>query len=191
MVKNSKKGSYIVEAAMSLPIFILVFVALALVVNIISSCEEMVFNESHMIYEMDMKAPQMIPRPDKAGYKVTGFRYLYSENGIDDLISVKAVKDHRVENPIGIMGRIEFELGIMSRAYTGSLDRSGPLEEGEFTEGGPSEIVTVFPKYGIRFHADGCRYLKQDFCGEEVKLRIQRRDAELKGYTPCLVCGGG
>ena len=35
------------------------------------------------------------------------------------------------------------------------------------------------------------RYVKQDFKGEEVKLEMEQKDAELKGYTPCLICGGG
>ena len=42
---KTKKGSYMVEAAMTLPVFILVFVALALVISIICECEAMVFEE--------------------------------------------------------------------------------------------------------------------------------------------------
>lgn len=190
-VKNNKKGSYMVEAAISLPVFILVFVALALVVNIIASCEEMVFKESRLVYEMDMKAPQIIPNPRKEGYKVVDFDYLYSSSWTDDLISLDTRKDFEVENPIGILGKIRFRLDILSRGYTGQRQREGPLGEEEFCDGAPSEKVIVFPKYGIRFHKEGCRYVEMDFEGEEEKLVMEKRDAEMKGFTPCTVCGGG
>ena len=191
MVRTDKKGSYMVEASMCLPVFILVFVALALVVNIIASCEEMVFRQCSLIYDMDMKAPQILTNPGREGYRVLDFDYLYSDGRTEDLISLDSRSDFEVKNPIGILGRIEFRLNILSRGYTGALQHSGKLTEEEFSDGSGSCKVVIFPKYGIRFHAEGCRYVKMDFRGEEIKIEIEKRDAELKGYTPCLVCGGG
>ena len=188
---GNKRGSYMVEAAMSLPVFILVFVALALIVNIIASCEDLVFRECQTIYKIDMKAPQLFPNPKGKGYKVLDFDYLYSDGMTEDLISLDSLKEFKVENPIGILGEIKFKLNILSRGYTGYEDDSGPLDYEEFCDSEESEIVIIFPKYGIRFHTKGCRYVQQEYEGEEVKLEMEKRDAELKGYTPCLVCGGG
>ena len=179
------------EAAMTLPVFILVFVALALVVDIIASCEEMVFRQCGHVYEMDMKAPQIFPNPKKEGYKVKSFRYLYYSDGIDDLISLDSESDFEIRDPIGIMGKIEFRLDILSRGYTGALQHSDALMEEDFTDGEASQTVIIFPKYGIRFHSPGCRYVLQEYEGEEVRLEMDKRDAEMKGYTPCLVCNGG
>ena len=187
----NKRGSYVVEAAMSLPVFILVFVALAMIIVFITRCENIVFRQCGMLYEMDMKAPQVFPNPRGEDYKVLNFDYLYSENGIDDLISLDSMASFKAEDPIGINGRIDLRLNIRSRGFTGALQHSGRLSEEDFKSGEASVKVIVFPKYGIRFHREGCRYVKQDFAGEEVKLTMEKKDAELKGYTACSVCGGG
>ena len=189
-ISKSKKGSYVVEAALSLPVFILVFTALALTVNIISQCEDIVFRECKIIHTMDMKAPQIFCDPRGKGYKVTGFRYLYPEGDMEGLISLKTVSDFKMEDPIGILGKIEFRMRIKSKAFVGALEDSGTLSLSDFQDDSPSVKVIVFPKYGNRYHKSGCRYVRQEYEGEEVKQEMEKRDAELKGYTPCSVCGG-
>lgn len=188
---KTKKGSYTVEAAITLPVFILVFVALALVVNVITDCEKLVFEECRTIHELDRSAPEIIPDPRNSSYKIEDFDYLYSDKGIDDLISLGVTSEHKIEYPFGIFGKIRFRMNVLSRAFTGSLQSSDTLDENDFTEDSGSHVVVIFPKYGERFHSSGCRYVRQDFAGEEVKLEMEQKDAELKGYTPCLICGGG
>lgn len=188
---KNKKGSYMAEAAMTLPVFILVFVALALVINIIASCENAVFEECKTIHRMDRKAPEIIPNAGNPTYSVSDLDYLYSDMGIDDLIGLSIVSDHKVEYPFGIMGKIRFRMDVLSRAFTGSLRHSGTLDVFDFQDGSGSHKVVIFPKYGERFHSEGCRYVNQEYEGEEVKLVMEQKDAELKGYTPCLICGGG
>jgi hypothetical protein len=129
--------------------------------------------------------------PTNKAYKVRDFDYLYSDGGIDDLISLSVETDLKAEYPFGISGKIRFRMDVLSRAFTGSVRRSGTLSAEEFQDGSGSNKVIIFPKYGERFHSAGCRYVKQDFKGEEVKLEMEKKDAELKGYTPCLICGGG
>ena len=187
---SKKSGSYIAEAAMTLPVFILVFVALALVVNVIAECENVVFEECRIIHRLDLNAPEMIPMPGSSEYKTEDFDYLYSENGIDDLISIRAGTDFRIEYPFGILGKIDFRMDVLSRAFTGAVRQSGTLGPEDFQDGSGSKKVIIFPKYGERYHSMGCRYVRQEYAGEEVKLEMEEKDAELKGYTPCLICGG-
>ena len=193
-VKDSvkkKKGSYTVEAALTLPVFILVFVALALVINFIAECENAVFEECRTLYRLDRTAPLVLTVPTNKAYRVRDFDYLFSDGGIDDLISLSVETDLKAEYPFGISGKIRFRMDVLSRAFTGSVRRSGTLSAEEFQDGSGSNKVIIFPKYGERFHSAACRYVKQDFKGEEVKLEMEQKDAELKGYTPCLICGGG
>lgn len=187
---SKKSGSYIAEAAMTLPVFILVFVALALVINVIAECENVVFEECRIIHRLDLNAPEIIPNPGSPEYKTEGFRYLYSENGTDDLISIKARADFRIEYPFDILGKIDFRMEVMSRAFTGAERHSDTLKEEDFQDGSGSKKVIIFPKYGEKYHSTGCRYVKQEYAGEEVKLEMEQKDAELKGYLPCLICGG-
>ena len=80
---------------------------------------------------------------------------------------------------------------MLLRGFTGAERKEKPLSEEDFTEYEKSRPVVVFPKYGIRYHAKTCRYVKQEYEGQEYRLEMELEDAELKGYTPCLVCRGG
>ena len=187
---SKKSGSYMAEAAMTLPVFILVFVALALVINVIAECENVVFEECKIIHRLDMDAPEIIPDPRSPEYKVKDFDYLYPEKGMEDLIGITAEADFRIEYPFDILGKIEFRMDVLSRAFTGSVRRSGRLDPEDFQDGSESRKVIIFPKYGEKYHSAGCRYVNQEYEGEEMKLEMEQKDAELKGYTPCLICGG-
>jgi hypothetical protein len=116
---------------------------------------------------------------------------MFSKKGIDDLILIDTETKMKVSDPVGISGRIVFRMKILSRAYTGKTERSDTLPLEEFMGSGRSVEVLVFPKYGYRYHRKDCRYAVQEYAGEEVRLVMQLRDAELKGYSPCMVCGGG
>jgi len=190
-IAKNKRGSYIVEAAMVLPVFILVFTALALVTDFIGKCEAAVFEECRIIHRIDLKAPEPIPNPTGKGLRILDFGYLYSDGYMDDLISMCAGTELKAEYPFGISGKIDFRMKVLSRGFTGSLQDSGTLNESDFMDGSGSVRVVIFPKYGERFHRPGCRYVKQDYYGEEVKLEMEEKDAVMKGYTPCLICGGG
>lgn len=187
---SKKSGSYMAEAAMTLPVFILVFVALALVINVIAECENVVFEECRIIHRLDMNAPEIFPDPKSSEYKVKDFDYLYSENGIDDLIGITAGADFKIEYPFDILGKIDFRMDVLSRAFTGAVRHSDTLDPEAFQDGSESKKVIIFPKYGEKYHCMECRYVKQEYEGEEVKLEMEQKDAELKGYTPCFICGG-
>lgn len=188
--KKNKRGSYIVEAAMSLPVFIICIVSLALVIKIIASIEGIIFDQTCMLHRMQMDAPQIYASARGDNYRVKRFRYMYSKSGIDDLISLDTESKFRVENPIGVHGKIDIDLRIIARAYTGVRLKSGTLSEEDF-HNGESVPVIVFPKYGIRYHRKDCRYSVQEYAGEEIRLEMQKNDAENKGYEACLICGGG
>ena len=167
---QSRRGSYIVEAAMSLPVFILCIIALALVIRIIAICENIGFVSAAEIKEIDLTA---------------------SSKDIDDLIGVQSEAVFKVENPIGIHGKISFTQKILTRAFTGTLQDAEPLPESEFKRNAKSVRIVIFPKYGERYHVKSCYYVKRYDEGEAYKLEMERDDAAAKGYTPCKVCRGG
>ncbi len=188
---KNKRGSYIVEASMALPVFIICFISIALVIQIISRCEQIVFTQSEKSRKLDETAPLILTGIRDESYDLKNFRYMFSKKGIDDLILIDTETKMKVSDPVGISGRIVFRMKILSRAYTGKTERSDTLPLEEFMGSGRSVEVLVFPKYGYRYHRKDCRYAVQEYSGEEVRLVMQLRDAELKGYSPCMVCGGG
>ncbi len=191
VIRANKKGSYILEAAMALPVFIICFVSIALVILIISRCENIVFVASEKSCKLDETAPLILTNIRDESYDLKHFRYMFSEKEIDDLILMDTQTKMDVTDPIGIDGRIVFRMKVLSRARTGKTETTGSLPEEEFMGSGRSVEVVIFPKYGYRYHVKNCRYVVQEYEGEEVKLVMQLKDAELKGYSPCLVCGGG
>jgi len=198
-----------VEAALTLPVMIVCVTALALIINIIAICENICFVTAREMRDMSIKAyweqsEAMLPLYDfiieesvyEANPKLTEFRvknldYLYSDGNIDDLIGISTRADFTVENPLGIYGEIVFDQEILCRGFTGARQEGRPLTEAEFQQGGTSRTIVIFPKYGVRYHVPACRYVKQEYEGEEYRLEMEEEDARRKGYTPCLVCGGG
>ena len=47
--KNNRQGSYLVEAALTLPVMIVAFLSLAMIINIIAACETIGFAASCQI----------------------------------------------------------------------------------------------------------------------------------------------
>lgn len=164
-IMKNKMGSYTVEASIILPMFILAVISLALIINMIISSEEMTFDAAKRAYHIQ-------------------------NTTLKTYTSIDESNTYEVDYPFGIGGRIDFDFGLLIRGYNGAYQHSDTLSESDFEEYEKSEIVVIFPHYGIRFHKDGCRYLKQDFYGDEYKVEIEKNDAINKGYTACLVCGG-
>lgn len=200
-----KEGSYITEAAISLPVLIICVCAMILIVRIAAVCENIWFAEAEEIRDTGLRAYKKITdvslcerieekvlssEESLTDFRVRSCRYLYSKAGIDDLISAEARAVFRVVNVLGIDGEIVFETKIMARGFTGTLRKAEPLPEALFKESGSYREVTVFPRYGIRFHSNKCRYVKIYDNKGSYKLVMDKRDAEMKGYTPCSACGG-
>ncbi len=191
---------------MTLPVFILAVVALTLIINIISLCESISFFTALETHDIDVGISSKINSitlckkienrirdelPAVSDFQVKKVRCYYSENNITDLISFTSVTNFEVNNIIGIDGKINFEEKLLTRAFTGTLQTASPLDESAFTNGGASVTVVVFPRYGIRYHVSSCRYVTNAQATEEHRLEMEQEDAKRKGYTPCLVCGGG
>lgn len=201
IIKN-RKGSYIAEAALTLPVFILCVIALSLIVRIIAVCENIGFVTASEARDISLAKLSLCTEkiieermyeenPKLSDFRITNLDYLYSDGNIDDLIGIRSKSIFTVENPVGIYGKIEFTQGLLLRGFTGTLRKEKPLDESQFTEYDKSRPVVIFPRYGIRYHTGTCRYVKQEYEGNEYRLEMELEDAKLKGYTPCLVCGGG
>ena len=196
---------------MSLPLFILCVIALALVIRIIGICENIGFTTCREMREIGLNAYQdsnvvslcklsLVSAVEKENpalrkFTIRNFDYLYTDRSaggvIDDLIAVDTEAIFEVQNPIGIYGKIRFAQGLLTRGFTGAMRTQEPLDAADFADGEASSPVIVFPKYGYRYHAADCRYVKQDYAGEEQRLEMELRDAQGKGYTACLICKGG
>ncbi len=201
-----KVGSYIVEAAMSLPLLILCVVALALIIRIIAICEGIGFASAAemkdamlAVYATEQSSISIKSaiedrvREENATlteFDVSGIRYRYSDKGIDELIGIHTAAEFRVAAPVGINGKISFSQSLLVRGFTGKTQLAEPLSAEEFMRAEKSCEVIVFPKYGLRYHSSSCRYVKNGK-DKEYQIEMEKEDAKARGYTACLVCKGG
>ena len=200
IIKN-KKGSYVVEASITLPIFIICVCAIILIIRVIAICENVTFvtakeliNTSFGYFNNINKISLCVKLEDQtrntSGIKINQFKYLYSDKDSDDLIKLDATVSFKVSNAVGIDSLINFRERVMCRAFSGAYIDGDPLSEDVFTSYGQARLVYIFPKYGIRYHNEKCRYIKNKEEERSYIINIDKEDAIRKGYTPCMVCQG-
>ena len=198
---SGRKGSYIVEAALSLPVLIICVCAIILIIRIYAICEELCFTSADKMKELCIESFMSIKTvslcselktafSDSCDIKINSYRVLHAENGTDNLISIDITANFKVISNNGINGIIDFNERLRARVFNGSTNEFNPLDEAEFCNGEGSRIVYIFPKYGERYHIKGCRYIKQNIKEGYRIAQMESQDAYRKGFTPCTICIG-
>lgn len=198
----NRRGSYIIEAAICLPVLILSITALILIIRIMGICENICFSTAEDIVKMDLEAykyrdsvslckktENRIKEENPVAFRVTRFKYLYSSSGMTDLIAFEGRADFNVVNAVGINGKINFEEKLLTRGFTGTLNIGESLDETEFNDDKPTYEVVIFPKYGNRYHRKTCKYVTEIY-KNEYKQEMEKEEATKKRYSPCRICGG-
>ena len=196
---RSKKGTYILEASLIIPPFIIVMALLISIVSMISASEKALFVMGEELKAADIKAafiedpitlPIIVERKVKSESPVvdsvhlSDYGYLHGEMGMEDLISIGMRLDYSGLNPLGKYSLLRIDQRVRSRAFTG-LNRSGDSGEHALIGYERSEIVYVFPNRGERYHNKSCPFLNP--ACEKVFLT---GDIKSK-FKPCSNCHSG
>ena len=201
ILKKNKTGSYLVEAAITLPILIVSICAMILIIRIVAICETITYvtttNLIDMMFFYDNKLsaiPLCNELKENSKYvsdiKVTKLKHLYGDGDLNNLIALGIETKFNVFNGIGIDGNVIFTEEVLCRAFAGNEQLSNPLADYKFTEDKKAYAVFVFPKYGERYHKEGCRYIKENISERTSVIEMDREDALRKGYSPCIICQG-
>ncbi|OLR54805.1 hypothetical protein BHK98_01120 [Hornefia porci] len=185
---NNRRGSYLVEAAVVVPFFIIAVMLLIGIIPVISTCERITFDvceevrlemaksavrSSRAALPLSVQTRVPAEEPKVTSFRVAGFRYRFEEDGIGDRIELKFRAVFHEKTPVGAFGRIRFDGIIEGRAFTGTYYRGG---------GGGGGIVCIFPKAGRCYHSRSCSFVKanchQTFLSEEIRRK----------YRPCPNC---
>lgn len=195
---GTKKGSYLVEAAITLPIFIIAVVCMTSIILMyacIEDCNFMAANELRkaggeaIISETAATVPYRIKKQiindhsvvDSAS--VTDFGYRVTRWDIDELIAVSVLMRMNSKNPIGLLSKAEYEVSMVTRAYVGRFRGYDAMSADEFGSSGDS--VFIFPKRGEKYHSEGCRHLKAASTSGILTSDLKRR------YRSCPLCRSG
>lgn len=203
---RNRRGSYLVEAMMTLPICILAITAFALVIRIAAVCETIGFVTSKELKEAALQTSSVITTvslcrdietdvkdqcSEVAVFGIKDLDYLHKAGSMDDLIGIASEAVFTVDNPAGIHGKIVFSHDLLARAFSGTRQDASPLDAASFMQGGSAQPVLVYLEYGEKFHKSSCSIVQREKENGNEGSEMDRQDAERKGYSACMLCGGG
>lgn len=195
-MKNTKRGSVTVEAAIILPLFIIAFLTISYTIKLIETEEDVVnsmTDEARYIaaYAYIEKTGTGIKnrienRIENDGaaedFRIKKVRYLYGNISNNGLISIDA--DYTVVNRMPIKMREDFyrSTGIMFRGFVGKDNTDSVFSFDLMETADDGTVVWIFPNAGERYHNENCSYIKV------YPVQCILTDEIRKGYAPCRIC---
>ena len=169
-----KRGSYIVESAIALPILIISLTLMISIIRLLTGIEE-----SSFIMADEMKAESIrshfIKSKATCRYNVNKrigenckiySRYVFNIRndrstvvGLKDTFRGELNANFSAQNPLLPIKGKKIKLYVVSRRFTGASNSADPMSEAEFMRDGKSEQVYVFPHEGMRYHNGNCKFL--------------------------------
>lgn len=195
----NKKGSYLTEAVISLPIFIIAVMVMSSVILMyacIEDCNFVAANEIRrgaaetIISDTSLVVPYRVKKEIESGHRqIESVRledslYRGSRWGIDELIAFDYRLTLSSRNPLGIKAKAGYDLALVTRAYVGRERDEANMSAGELMDD-DSEAVFIFPKRGEKYHSEGCGFLKAASRSAALTSAIK------KNYRSCPLCKSG
>ncbi len=196
---TNKKGSYIIEAAITLPVFlcaVIIMSSIILMYSCIEDCNFIAANELRRaaaeaaVADTSLAVPYRIRREIETGHsriesarlREAGLRT--SRWGTDELLIIDFDLRLRSKNPLGINAVADYDLSLVTRAYVGRERDEGNMTAEEFAAE-DSKPVYIFPKRGERYHSEGCDFLNASSRSGALSETIRNR------YKACPLCHSG
>jgi hypothetical protein len=201
IVLNNKRGSFTLEAAIFLPIFIISALTIGYLVKLIAVQEnafhaladetrkvaaEAVFTPYPLFFKGD--AEKRITEENDGeleNLRIARFDYRYGWGEYTEQIRVTADYDIGVKLPAAVIRAIPVSDTILCRAFVGADNSDAPMSAEELEEKKDSRTVWIFPRSGTKYHGETCSYIvvypKELILGENVRRQ----------YSPCKLCNPG
>ena len=198
-MRTNKKGSYIIEAAITLPIFLIAVIVMSSVILMyacIEDCNFIAANELRrgaaeaVIADTSIAIPYRIRKEIEKKHsqvksaKLTDAGLRTERWGTDELLAVGYTLRFRTNNPLGINAAADYDLSLVTRAYVGRERDEGNMSAEEFADE-DSMPVYIFPKRGEKYHSEGCAFLRAASRSGTLTASIK------KHYKSCPVCHSG
>lgn len=195
---TNRRGSYILESAISLPIFIIAVMVMSSVILMYACIEDCNFIAASelrrgaaeaAVADTSVAVPYRIKKEISSKHsqirsaRLTDAGFRTSRWGIDELIAVSYRLTLATPNPLGIRAEADYELSLVTRAYVGRERDEANMSAGEFADGG--DPVFIFPKRGERYHSRGCGFLTAASRSSALTTSIKKK------YKSCPLCRSG
>lgn len=192
----NRRGSYLVEAAISLPVFIISVIVMSSVILMYACIEDCAFiaaNELRrsaaeaVIADTSVAVPYRIRKEIENGHSQIDSVRLVDAGcrcerwGIDELLLTEFRLRLRTNNPLGINAQADYDLALATRAYVGRERDESSMSAEEFADE-DAEAVYIFPKRGEKYHSKGCTFLRAASTAASLSGSIKRK------YKACPLC---
>lgn len=192
----NKRGSYLLESAIALPVFIIAILVMSSIILMYACIEDCTFIASSelrrgaaeaVVADTSAALPYRIRKQIEEGHsqvhsaRLTEAGYRCSRWGVDELLLVSFRLDLRTSNPLGIKAAADYDLSLATRAYVGRERDESSMPAEEFADH-DAEAVYIFPKRGEKYHAKGCTFLKAASTSAVLSGSVRRK------YKGCPLC---
>ena len=207
-LRLSKKGSYITEAAIILPIFIVAVLIMISAVPRMARCERLVFTvcdemakeniyahffKSYIRCQSHIREGAERALGESDSFRVDSLKYCYRDRiragrttvTVDDVITVDFTAMLKYNDPLSMGDDIVFSGRFKCRPFTGSVRQSEAMSRDEMERDEDSEPVYVFPDWGERYHKRDCSVLNPAFEMTSLSQQVRKR------YRACDICSSG
>lgn len=193
-ININKKGSYLVEATIGLPIYMIAVIVMASIILMFACIEDANFIATTELRRaaaesITMDTSSIVPSrienrilEHSQVEKLNLLEYAYRTKrwNQDELILYKTKMSMHTKNPLNLASRANYDVALVARAYVGKERTLDNMTEEEMMADGSA--VFIFPKSGKKYHAKGCTYLRA-----ASKATILTN--ELKhSYSACPLC---
>lgn len=199
MIKNTKKGSHTIEAALLLPLLMLSLLSLGYIIRCDSLWENAVYCSVDECIAFSEKTVPVSPsvlsdrvekrlmsernHPDTV--EVTNVISGYRDGLSSRLTSFAINEEVHMSLPVGFEKDVSFRGKLKYRSFCGHTYRSSGMgSEGLETYEGENP-VWIFPRQGEKYHSESCTYVKATVRSAVLTSSLKR------DYSPCGLCGSG
>lgn len=192
MIKNTKKGSHTIEAAIVLPLVILAILSLGYIMQADARWENCIYC-----------AADECSRLAATGEPASGFtagiaaenRIMNEANSPDyvnvtglicsDITSFNLNANVELKLPAGFDRVLSYEGKIKYRCFCGSTYTRKSLGTEGLEAYDEENPVWIFPRSGEKYHSENCTYVKATVTGVILSPDIRKK------YTSCGLCSSG
>ena len=195
----SKKGSFTIEAAIFLPIFLIAVLTVSYLVKLIAIQENVFHSLSDEIRNVAAEA-EVLPYPlffeqdvlkrieeenqgEIKNLRVSSFFYRIDQGNYSEQIKVNLKYDIGVRLPKAVINLIPVSDTIICRAFVGADNSKKPMSIEDIEGDKNSCLVWIFPKSGTKYHKESCTYVSS--YPKEMPLNESLR----RKFDPCKLCG--
>lgn len=189
-------GSYLVEGAICLPLFIigiLTFLSVILMYAAVENANYVGADEmrramaearifpSHITASRRIKNRMMEYSHLVESTSIRDLRFRTEYKGIDEVIAISMDMELKARNPMNFMSSARYRMSLMSRAYVGKKRSLKPATDSDMQDKNAAGVY-VFPKRGEKYHREGCTFMKAGTVTRSLDPYVRKQ------YKNCPVC---